>query len=225
MQVTTSDGVPSAFGGSGMTRTASVVASGKQAGVSGGFAGSSTTSEPTTGRARRPSSSAMAPPCRWSAGNNSWDSTASVEVSTGRDRGTAEEPWEAGDGSLALCNGAGKANRSQLLQPLLRQVERDTFTTFGRNERRCETEHEGKTQHRHGKDDTGHDHFEQRRPALIPETSAERSESPRCHHFVLRAIPHSRFCPMWTPTLWRRAGDRFMKEAEGRRVTRHLPSH
>src|SRR5438445_1043551 len=58
-----------------MTRTGSLVVeagdgvavSGKQTGVSGGLAGSSTLGEPSTRRSCRPSSSAIAPPLRWTA--------------------------------------------------------------------------------------------------------------------------------------------------------------
>src|SRR2546425_2218073 len=44
-----------------------VAVSGKQTGVSGGLAGSSTLGEPSTRRSCRPSSSAIAPPWRWTA--------------------------------------------------------------------------------------------------------------------------------------------------------------
>src|SRR5438552_4845754 len=55
---------PSGFA---MTRTRSFVESGRQLGIGGGAAGSSIFGEPSAWRSRRPSSSAIAVPCRWRA--------------------------------------------------------------------------------------------------------------------------------------------------------------
>src|SRR3989441_5029341 len=103
-------------------------------------------------------------------GDQSWHVSAPVQVGAPRDGGAAQEAGKPGYVPLGLGNGAGEAHRSQLLDPLLRQEERDTLAAFGGDPRHSEAEHQRKTDQRDRQNDAGREDFEKRDPALVGET-------------------------------------------------------
>src|SRR2546425_6548304 len=99
--------------------------------------------------------------------DHSWHISAPVQVGARHDGGATKEAGKPGDSLLGLGSGAGEAHSSQLLHPLLRQVERDTLAAFGDDRGLPEAEHQRETERRDRQNDAGDQDFEQCDPALI----------------------------------------------------------